>query len=69
MSKVIHCRDAGVGLDCDFTAHGESDEEVMEQAQEHSRSKHGMDMSSDEMAKRMKKHIHEETAECPGCCA
>ena len=33
MSKTLSCRD--VGMDCDFTARGETEEEIMQQIKEH----------------------------------
>src|SRR5579863_9975668 len=40
MSKVLKCRE--VGMDCDFVAHGENEEQVMSKAVEHARKDHGM---------------------------
>lgn len=40
MRKMLRCRD--VGMDCDFQAHGKSDDEVMRQAAQHAKEKHGL---------------------------
>ena len=40
MPKVISCKDAGV--DCDFVARGETEEELFRNALEHGRTFHGM---------------------------
>lgn len=40
MSKIVCCRD--VGVDCDFVARGETEQEILEQCAEHAKSAHGM---------------------------
>jgi predicted small metal-binding protein len=40
MAKVVTCRD--VGVDCDFVAKGETEQEVLRQCAEHARTAHGM---------------------------
>lgn len=50
MAKELRCRD--VGLDCDFQARGNSEEEVLQQAAAHARSAHQInDMPPDLAAK------------------
>jgi predicted small metal-binding protein len=50
MAKELRCRD--VGLECDFQARGNTDEEVLQQASVHARSAHQItDMPPDLMAK------------------
>ena len=58
MSKVLKCRD--VGMDCDFVAHGESEDEIMTQAAEHARKDHGMESIPPEVAAGVKAAIHDE---------
>jgi predicted small metal-binding protein len=58
MTKVLKCRD--VGLDCDFEAHGESEEQIMAQAAEHARKDHGMASVPPEVAAKVKAAIHDE---------
>lgn len=41
MPKTLNCRD--VGVDCDATFTGETEEDVMTQAAAHARSDHGFD--------------------------
>jgi predicted small metal-binding protein len=40
MAKTVSCRD--VGMDCDFVAKGETDEDVRQQCAEHARKDHNM---------------------------
>jgi predicted small metal-binding protein len=40
MSKIVCCRD--VGVDCDFVARGETEQEILEQCAEHAKTAHGM---------------------------
>jgi predicted small metal-binding protein len=58
MSKVLKCRE--VGMDCDFVAHGENEEQVMSKAVEHARKDHGMDTIPAEIATKVKAAIHDE---------
>jgi len=56
--KMIRCRDAGV--DCDYIARGQTNEEVMKNAAEHGRQKHGMQSIPPELQQKMKSLIREE---------
>ena len=58
--KVIHCRDAGV--DCDFVARGETEEELFRKALEHGRKAHGMTELSPELTAKMRTLIRDEKA-------
>jgi predicted small metal-binding protein len=60
MTKVIHCRDAGV--DCDFVARGETEEELFRNALEHGRTSHGMTEIPKDLQEKMRKLIREEKA-------
>ena len=40
MAKELRCRD--VGVDCDYVARGETDEEVTQKAKEHGQTVHNM---------------------------
>jgi predicted small metal-binding protein len=60
MSKVIRCRDAGV--DCDFVARGETEEELFRQALEHGKTYHGMKEISKDLQDKMRTLIREEKA-------
>lgn len=48
MPKTLNCRD--VGVDCDATFTGETEDEVMTQAAEHARSEHGFNEIPAELA-------------------
>jgi predicted small metal-binding protein len=58
MTKVIRCRD--VGVDCDFEARGENEQEIMQKCSEHAKSAHGMQQIPQEMAAKVRTAIHEE---------
>ena len=58
MTKVLRCRE--VGMDCDFVARGESEDQVMAQAAEHARKDHGMESIPAEVAATVKAAIHDE---------
>ena len=58
MAKVMKCR--AVGLDCDFVARGENDEQIMTQVAEHAKKDHGMQTISQDVAEKVKASIHEE---------
>jgi predicted small metal-binding protein len=60
MTKVIRCRD--VGVDCDFEARGQTEQEVLKKCQEHARSAHGMDEIPAELAVKVKAAIRDERA-------
>ena len=50
MAKVIRCRD--VGMDCDFEARAETEEEILKQVAEHAGTTHNMtEISEDVLAK------------------
>jgi predicted small metal-binding protein len=58
MAKVMKCRT--VGLDCDFVARGENDEQVMAKVAEHAKKDHGMQAIPQDVAAKVKAAIHEE---------
>jgi predicted small metal-binding protein len=60
MPKVMSCNDV-VG-NCDFVAHGESDEEIMEQASEHAREAHQVNEVTPELADKVRSAIRDEAA-------
>lgn len=60
MAKVIRCSDAGV--DCDFIARGETEEELFKNALEHGRIAHGMTELSEELKEKMRYLIRDEKA-------
>ncbi|MBW6503791.1 DUF1059 domain-containing protein [bacterium] len=60
MAKVISCKDAGV--DCDFVARGETEEELFRNALEHGRAYHGMTEIPIDLQEKMRRLIREEKA-------
>jgi predicted small metal-binding protein len=58
--EVIRCRD--VGVNCDFEARGQTEQEVMQQLSDHARSGHGMQEIPAELVTKVKAAIHEEKA-------
>ena len=58
MSKVLQCRD--LGMQCDFQARGETEQEVMQKAAEHAKSAHKIDEITPDLAARVKSAIHDE---------
>jgi predicted small metal-binding protein len=58
MAKVLKCKD--VGMDCDFVARGETEDEVLKQAAEHAGTTHNMTEMSDEVLVQVRAAIHDE---------
>jgi len=58
MSKVLKCRE--VGMDCDFEAHGETEQQVMQKAAEHAKDIHKISEITPEPATKVKSAIHDE---------
>ena len=61
MSKIVRCRE--VGVDCDFEARGETEEEVLRKCAEHAKSDHGMDEIPPELAAKVRSAIRDEDAQ------
>ena len=60
MAKTVSCRD--VGMDCDFVARGETDEDILQQCTEHARKDHGMTEIPAELADKVLGAIRNEAA-------
>ncbi len=58
MAKVLKCKD--VGMDCDFVARAETEEEVLKQAAEHAGTTHDMTDMSEEVLTKVRAAIHDE---------
>ncbi len=58
MAKVLKCKD--VGMDCDFVARGETEDEILKQAAEHAGTTHNMTEMSDEVLAKVRAAIHDE---------
>jgi predicted small metal-binding protein len=56
--KTLKCRD--VGVDCDFVAEGQTEQEVLEKAAQHARSDHGFADIPPELVDKVKAAIHDE---------
>lgn len=55
--KTLTCRD--VGVDCDFVAEGQTEQEVMEKAAQHARTDHGFTDIPPELVEKVKAAIHD----------
>ncbi len=60
MAKTISCRD--VGVDCDFIARGETEQEILEQCAEHARTAHGMTELPPDLAMKVRGAIKTDAA-------
>ena len=58
MAKIVRCRE--VGVDCDFEARGETEQEVLDKCAEHGRTAHGMRELSPELVEKVRAAIREE---------
>ena len=59
MAKVLYCRD--LGMDCDFIARGETDDEILRKAQEHAERAHQMIEVSPDMEDKILDNIREDS--------
>jgi predicted small metal-binding protein len=55
MAKELRCRD--VGMNCDFEARGNTEEEVLQKASAHARSAHQISEMSPELAAKVRAAI------------
>lgn len=55
--REIKCRD--IGVDCDFTARGNSDEEVLANCRAHGKQAHGMDKLDPDLEAKVRRSIHD----------
>jgi len=60
MAKTVNCRD--VGVDCDFVARGETEQEVLRQCAEHARTAHGMNEIPPELVIKVQAAIRDPAA-------
>jgi predicted small metal-binding protein len=47
-------------MDCDFEAHGETEQQIMQKAAEHAKEVHGISEITPELAAKVKSAIHDE---------
>ena len=57
MPKTLSCKD--VGVECDATFTGETEEDIMLQAAEHARTEHGFDEIPPELAEKARGAIQD----------
>lgn len=60
MAKILSCRD--VGVDCDFVARGETEEEIFRQCAKHGKEAHGMTEIPPDLIAKMRGYIRDEKA-------
>jgi predicted small metal-binding protein len=58
MAKVLRCKD--IGMDCDFVARGETEEEILKQAAEHAGTTHDMKEIPEEVLAKVRAAIRNE---------
>ncbi len=58
MAKVLRCRD--VGMDCDFEARAETEEEILKKAAEHAGAAHDMKEIPEEVLAKVRAAIRDE---------
>ena len=58
MAKTLRCRD--VGMDCDFVARGNTEEEILKKAAEHARLAHNMNEIPPELHGKVRAAIRDE---------
>ena len=56
--KILQCSD--LGMNCNFQARGETEQEVMQKAAEHAKSAHKIDEITPDLAAQVKSAIHDE---------
>ena len=58
MPKILRCRD--VGMDCDFVARGETEEQILQKAAEHAQATHSMKEIPPELVSKVRAAIRDE---------
>jgi len=58
MAKVLRCKD--VGMDCDFVARADSEEEILKKAAEHAATTHDMKEIPEEVLAKVRAAIRNE---------
>ncbi len=61
MSKYVSCRE--VGVDCDFEARGETEQEVLQKCAEHAKTAHGMNEIPADLAAKVRASIHDDQSQ------
>ena len=60
MAKLVSCRD--VGVDCDFVARGETEQDILQQCADHALKDHGMTEIPADLADKVRGAIRDEAA-------
>jgi predicted small metal-binding protein len=60
MAKSVSCRD--VGMDCDFVAKGDTEEEILSQCADHARVEHNMSEMPTDVRDKVRAAIREQAA-------
>lgn len=60
MGLTINCKD--VGMECDFTVEGKTEEELFRKAGEHAKEAHGLTEIPDDLKRKMRRFIREDKA-------
>jgi predicted small metal-binding protein len=63
MTKVLHCSHIGPDDTCEFVAHGETEEEILQQVAAHAASVHNITEVSDELVQAALSNIKDEPSE------
>ncbi len=58
MAKTLRCRD--VGMDCDFVARGNTEDEILKKAAEHAKAAHNMNEIPPELLSKVRSVIRDE---------
>ena len=58
MAKIIRCRD--IGMDCDFEARAETEEELLKKVAEHAGTTHNMTEISEDVLSKVRAAIQDE---------
>lgn len=58
MAKILRCND--VGLDCDFVAKADTEEEILQQAAEHAAAAHDMKEIPEDVLAKVRAAIRDE---------
>lgn len=62
MVKTLRCKHIGPDANCQFVAHGETNEEILQQVAEHAKSIHGMTQIPEELIQAALANIQNDTA-------
>ncbi len=58
MGKILQCKD--IGMDCDFVAHADTEEEILKKAAEHAATTHDMKEIPEEVLVKVRAAIRDE---------